>query len=109
MAIAVLSSPKIRSGVVYPHAQWYFLLAIVVTWVGFAQSYFAVIRTEPLLHHIHGALMGGWIVLLIVQPILYQRGQLRLHRTLGRWGAFLLIPLIVVVGVLVVHRMLRNV
>jgi hypothetical protein len=109
MATAVLSSAKTqRAGLIYPHAQWYFLLAIVVTWVGFAQSYFAVIRTEPLLHHIHGALMGGWIALLIVQPILYQRGQLKLHRTLGRWGAFVLIPLIVVVGVLVIRRMLRN-
>src|ERR1700743_759519 len=108
MATAVLSSPKIRSGVVYPHAQWYFLLAIVITWVGFAQSYFAVIRTEPLLHHIHGALMGGWIALLIFQPILYQRGNLRLHRTRGRWGAFALIPAILIVGVLVIQRMLHG-
>jgi len=106
MATAVLVPTKTRGGVVYPHAQWYFLLAIVVTWVGFARSYFAVIRTEPLLHHIHGALMGGWIALLIVQPILYQRGELKLHRTLGRWGAFALVPAMVVVGVLMVRRML---
>ena len=108
MATAVLSSPKTRQGLVYPHAQWYFLLAIVVTWVGFARSYFAVIRTEPLLHHIHGALMGGWIALLIVQPILYQRGQIRLHRTLGRWGAFVLVPAMVVVGFLMIRSMFRG-
>ncbi|GAA3747054.1 hypothetical protein [Terriglobus aquaticus] len=108
MATAVLIPAKTRPGVVYPHAQWYFLLAIVITWVGFARSYFAVIRTEPLLHHIHGALMGGWIALLIVQPILYQRGKFRLHRTLGRWGAFVLIPAMIVVGCLMVRRMLRG-
>lgn len=105
MATSVLSPPRERRGVVYPHAQWYFLLAIVVTWVGFARSYFAVIRTEPLLHHIHGALMGGWIALLIVQPMLYQRGRMRLHRTLGRWGAFVLVPAMVVVGFLMIRSM----
>jgi len=94
--------------VVYPHAQWYFLLAIVLTWVGFARSYFAVIRTQSLLHHIHGALMGGWIALLIVQPILYQRGRLRLHRTLGRWGAFVLVPAIVLAGLLMIRSMFRG-
>lgn len=99
---------KTRPGVLYPYAQWYFLLAIVITWVGFARSYFAVIRTEPLLHHIHGALMGGWIALLILQPILYQQGRIRLHRTLGRWGAFALVPAILVVGVLVVRHMLMT-
>jgi hypothetical protein len=106
MATATLPLNKTRTGVLYPHAQWYFFLAMATTWLGFAHSYFAVIRKEPLLHHVHGALMGGWIALLIVQPILYQRRQLTLHRTLGRWGAFVLIPAIEVVGVLMVRRML---
>lgn len=108
MATAVSSSPRTQRGLVYPHAQWYFGLAIVVTWVGFARSYFAVIRSEPLLHHIHGALMGGWIALLIVQPIFYQRGRMRLHRTLGRWGAFALIPAMVIVGFLMIRSMYRG-
>lgn len=94
-----------QSGVLYPHAQWYFLLAIATTWLGFARSYFAIIRTQPLLHHLHGALMGGWIALLILQPILYQRGKMRLHRLLGRWGAFALVPAIVVVGFLMMRGM----
>lgn len=108
MATAAPSFSKTRREVVYPHAQWYFVAAVVLTWVGFAQSYFVVIRTEPLLHHIHGALMGGWITLLIVQPILYQRGQLKLHRILGRWGAFGLIPAIVVVGFFMIRRMVHG-
>ena len=103
---ALPQATRQRSGVLYPHAQWYFLLAIATTWLGFAQSYFAIIRTQPLLHHIHGALMGGWIALLIIQPILYQRGELRWHRMLGRWGAFLLVPAIVVVGFLMMRSML---
>ena len=79
-----------------------------ITWLGFSRTYFSVVRTEPLLHHIHGAVMGGWIALLIVQPILYQQGRLQLHRTLGRWGVYLLMPAIVVCGVLMDRRMLRT-
>lgn len=81
MATATLARPGTRPGVLYPHAHWYFLVAMASTWLGFSRSYFGVIRTEPLLHHVHGALMGGWIALLVVQPLLYQRGRIKLHRT----------------------------
>jgi hypothetical protein len=98
---------KAPGTILYPHAQWYFLAAMAITWIGFSQTYFVVVRSEPLLHHIHGALMGGWIALLIIQPILYQRGKLRLHRTLGRWGVYLWVPAIVICGLLMDRRMLR--
>ncbi len=111
MATSALSwfsgGQKTRPGVLYPHAQWWFLLCIVLTWVGFAQSYFAQIRTQPLLHHIHGALMGGWIVTLIVQPILYQQNRMKLHRTLGRWAVYLLVPGIVVCTFFMIRSMFR--
>ena len=104
----VATSGTPQRQVLYPYAQWYFLAAMATTWLGFARSYFAVVRTEPLLHHIHGALMGGWIGLLIVQPLLYQRGHIRLHRTLGRWGVYVWVPAMVVCGVLMDRRMLRT-
>lgn len=108
MASATALLNKTRPDVLYPHAQWYFLLAMGVTWLGFSRTYFSVVRTEPWLHHIHGALMGGWIALLVIQPVLYQRGQLRLHRTAGRWGVYLLTPAIVTCGILMDRRMLRT-
>ena len=106
MATATISLKEKTPGVLYPYAQWYFLLAMAITWLGFSRTYFSVIRTEPLLHHIHGALMGGWIALLVIQPVLYQRGRIGLHRTLGRWGVYLLMPAIVVCGILMDRRML---
>ena len=78
-----------------------------ITWLGFSRTYFATVRTEPLLHHFHGALMGGWIALLVVQPTLYQWGRLELHRTLGKWGVYLLMPAIVVCGFLMDRRMVQ--
>jgi hypothetical protein len=108
MATTTALPSKTRQDLLYPHAQWYFLLAMGITWLGFSRTYFSVVRTEPLLHHIHGALMGGWIALLVVQPMLYQRGRLQLHRTLGRWGVYLLMPAIVICGFLMDRRMLRT-
>ena len=108
MASVTTTPNGIKTSVLYPYAQWYFLLAMVITWLGFSRTYFAVVSTEPLLHHIHGALMGGWIALLVVQPVLYQRGRLQLHRTLGRWGVYLLMPAIVLCGLLMDRRMLRT-
>jgi hypothetical protein len=107
MATATALPKRTKPDILYPHAQWYFLLAMGITWLGFSHTYFAVVRTEPLLHHIHGALMGGWIALLIIQPMLYQQGRLQLHRTLGRWGVYLLVPAIVVCGFLMVRRMIQ--
>lgn len=108
MATTTATVPvRTKPDVLYPHAQWYFLLAMVITWIGFSHTYFAVVQTEPLIHHIHGALMGGWIALLVIQPMLYQRGRLQLHRTLGRWGVYLWMPAIVVCGFLMDRRMMR--
>jgi hypothetical protein len=107
MATATTLPNRTKADVLYPHAQWYFLLAMAITWLGFSRTYFAVVRTEPLLHHIHGALMGGWIALLVVQPTLYQWGRMDLHRRLGRWGVYLLMPAIVVCGFLMDRRMMQ--
>lgn len=52
--------------------------------------------------------MGGWIGLLVIQPLLYQRGRLRLHRILGRWAVYLWVPAMVVCGLLMDRRMLRT-
>ena len=108
MTTAATLPNRTKTGVLYPYAQWYFLLAMGITWLGFSRTYFSIVRTEPLIHHIHGALMGGWIALLVIQPMLYQRGKLRLHRTLGRWGVYLWVPAIVVCGVLMDRRMIQT-
>ncbi|MGI4757439.1 MAG: hypothetical protein ACRYGF_11410 [Janthinobacterium lividum] len=108
MATVTLPLTKTTPAVLYPRAQWYFLLAMAITWLGFSHSYFAVLPSQPLLHHIHGALMGGWIALLAVQPVLYQRGRIQLHRTLGRWGVYLLVPAMVGCGFLMIRSMLNG-
>jgi hypothetical protein len=106
--VTPVASAQPMQRILYPHAQWYFLFAIAITWLGFSRTYFAVLPTEPLLHHVHGALMGAWILVLIVQPILYQRGYLKLHRALGKWSGYCLMPAITACGYLMIRQMLRT-
>lgn len=110
MATATVSSPAANAPrKLYPHAQWYFFAAIVVTWIGFSRSYFLQLGSVTIYHHIHGAIAGGWIATLIIQPILYQRGQMRLHRKLGKLAAYGLAPLMVLFASIVMHLMFAGV
>jgi hypothetical protein len=97
-----------RDTVLYPNAHWYFLAAIVTTWIGFSRSYFLRIGHATIFQHAHGATAGLWMLLLVVQPILYQRGELTLHRRLGRLGVFILVPLLVMGGALMLHNMIKH-
>lgn len=79
-----------------------FFLAVAL--VGFSTTYFVPLGkgsfAAPWVVHGHGALMFGWLLLLLVQSLLVRSGRLRAHRRLGWLGAFLA-PAIVVSGVAV--------
>ena len=94
--------------ILYPKAQWYFALAAVITWIGFSKSYFGRFFQTDIYHHIHGTAAGLWILTLIVQPVLYQKNQLQLHRCLGRWAAFLIAPLFILAGIKMMQAMVQN-
>jgi hypothetical protein len=102
-----LSRSRLRTAL-YPNARWYFLAAVVVTWIGFSRSYFLRIGHATIFQHAHGATAGLWMALLIVQPVLYQRGKLELHRKLGRLGVYTLVPLLVMGGALMLHNMIKH-
>lgn len=105
MATATVSSPAVAPRKLYPHAQYYFAASIVMTWIGFSRTYFLQLGSVTIWHHLHGAVAGLWIASLIVQPILYQRGQMQWHRKLGKIAAYGLAPLMVVLASVVMHLM----
>lgn len=91
----------------YRNAHWWFLLALAVTVIGFFHSFFSRFTKTDLRHHFHGITATLWMILLIVQPYLYRKGNMALHRRLGK-VTFALAPLLVVGGLLMVHTMLNN-
>ena len=93
-----------RKFVLYPRAHIYFSLLLLLSLFAFFPTYFDVFTKVDFWHHVHGNSAGLWMLLLVIQPILYQRGQLKAHRVIGR-SAFILIPLIVIGGLKMVHIM----
>ena len=75
-------------------ASRYFFVALgafylVVAITGFAPSYLDHVAGTFRIHwfaHVHGGLMGSWILLYIAQASLAASGSLRLHRKLGIGG-----------------------
>ncbi|HEY5749451.1 MAG TPA: hypothetical protein VIU12_25460 [Chryseolinea sp.] len=63
------------------------LLAVL----GFAPSYQAMSGGALKVHwlvHVHGAIMGGWLLIFLVQTILAAKGNLKFHRQLGLFSIF---------------------
>jgi len=65
--------------------------------------YFPEFKNFTTIHHVHGATMMTWIVLLIIQPILIRTGRVNLHRMVGK-VSYVLAPLIVVLLFVVGHH-----
>ncbi len=77
-------------------------LAIAVT--GFSTTFFlplsrGIFKAPPIIH-IHGALLFGWLLFLILQASLVHRRHVQVHRRLGIVGTLLSVA-IVISGVLV--------
>lgn len=89
----------------YENASWYFSLAAAVTVFAFFPSYFSRLTVTDPAHHLHGITATLWLVLLIIQPLLYRTGRLRWHRSLGKIS-FLLVPLIIISALNMVHIMM---
>lgn len=91
----------------YDKAYLYFMLAALVTFIGFFPSYFSRLTVTDTAHHLHGITSTCWMLLLIVQPWLYKTGKLSLHRNLGK-SSYVLVPLILLSALNMVHIMLNN-
>ena len=74
------------------------ILLIVIVHIGFYKTYiqfFPNFQGFRYVQHFHGAMMMGWLIMLVVQPILILSGKFGLHRLLGK-ASYLLAPLVLV-------------
>lgn len=73
----------------------------------FAARGFVNYAAVPIVFHVHGALMAGWLVLLVTQASLAGRGSLALHRRLG-WLSVIVVPAIMAVASLTCFTAIRQ-
>jgi hypothetical protein len=116
MATIVVESPVIAKSIGRTREHLFFaglsgLIALIV-FIGFARTYYlaGLFDAKPLaapIVHVHGAVLTGWIVLLVVQTLLVGTGHVGWHRRLGLVGLGLA-PLVVILGVLVALEMLKR-
>ncbi len=104
-SFSVRSAPRSRT--FYPAIAFF---AAAVIFAGFARTYYLkwLFGTPdlPLVLHLHGAVMTGWMVLLIVQTLLVARHRTDIHRRLGVAGGILACG-VVVVGLVAAIRAVR--
>ncbi len=105
-----IDSARAKAGPTANLARYFYtgasVLMVLLVLVGFNKFYFhgraypdrALTPPIKTLVIAHGAAMSGWILLMLVQPLLILRGNRRLHMTMGRLGA-LFAGVILILGI----------
>ena len=82
------------------------VFALIVL-AGFSRTFFLPMAKgtlqKPLVVHVHGALFFGWTALLVLQAFLAATKRLRLHRKIGSFAGWLIIPMLLM-GTVVAAR-----
>lgn len=73
----------------FPKTHIWLLLPFIIVISGFYFSYWAKFLDVPFRFHIHALAATFWFVLVIIQPYLYQKRNIKLHRKIGLIGLFL--------------------
>lgn len=95
-------NPKLR----FDLSGYYFIGLVGLILVGFWPSYFSKFfdgtANFTFYFHFHASMVGLWILMLIVQPILIRKKKLGLHRFIGKLSYFIF-PLIFISIMLLSH------
>ncbi|MCH6235833.1 hypothetical protein [Cognataquiflexum rubidum] len=79
------------------------ILLFIVVQIGFHASYiqyFPTFKEFTWLHHIHGALMAAWVILLVLQPVFIHTKKFAAHRFFGKLS-YVLAPLMVISTIII--------
>lgn len=91
----------------YTYAHLYLTLGLAVVLLGFSTTYFSKLGDFSLPYHVHGISATLWMILLIVQPYLFQKGRMKAHKIFG-WTSLVLVPLIVIFGIIMMRMMIQG-
>lgn len=105
--MSVTLSTKTTTQPFYSRAYLYFGFSFLIMVAGFAPSYFLKFGETSLAHHFHGITASLWMLLLVIQPLLYKSGKMQWHRILGR-SSLILVPLLIIGGLSMIHIMMNE-
>ena len=73
----------------FPKAHLWLIIPFLIAFTGFYFTYWSKFSEARFVQHLHGLSATAWFVLIIVQPFLYQKSKMNLHRILGTIGLFI--------------------
>ncbi|NMM47933.1 hypothetical protein [Marinigracilibium pacificum] len=89
----------------YQNSFIFLSFALVAVIIGFSRSVLSQFSSFTFVYHLHGASTTTWMVLLIIQPLLYKLNNLKLHRIIG-WSTLVLVPIILIAGLIMMKNMI---
>ena len=91
----------------YSNSYIYLAVGVVIVFLGFSKSYFSNLNEFSFPYHLHGISATLWMILLVIQPYLFKKGQLKVHRILG-WSSIVLVPIIILAGLVMINLMIHG-
>jgi hypothetical protein len=91
----------------YSNAYLYLALGFIATVIGFFPTYFNKLGETDALHHFHGITGSLWMIILIVQPMLYRFGKMKFHRIIG-WTSVAFAPIVFYGAIRVIQFMMKT-
>lgn len=73
----------------FKYLHFWLIFPFLITFFGFYFSYWSIFTEVPFYQHVHGLTATLWFLLIVLQPYLYQKNRMKMHRTLGIIGLFL--------------------
>ncbi len=66
----------------YPKLHLWLILPLVLILFGF-HNYWITFSTQPFQKHVHGLSSVAWFIILVIQPWIYNKKSLKIHRKVG--------------------------
>lgn len=70
----------------FPKAHLWLILPFVIAVGGFSFSYWFKFLDVPFRYHVHGLTATLWYIVLIIQPYIYNKKNIQLHKTIGKFS-----------------------
>jgi hypothetical protein len=95
------------TGALHKYSVLFFAAFVAVALWGFWASYYSnplslATRIDPWMVHVHALIMSLWCLMVVAQSVLIRTNRRELHRTVGK-SSYVLAPVIIILGVIVVH------
>lgn len=70
----------------FPKAHIWLTLPFFIAIGGFSFSYWVKFSDVPFRYHVHGLTATLWYIILIIQPYIYSKKNIQLHKTIGKFS-----------------------